>query len=242
MKKFFLVSALALSMASYAQKKPSAKPAVKGGTTKVLKNQTDSLSYAIGVSVGNFYKQQGMSNINPDLVARAVKDHMSGKQPLLTEAQANTVMMNFMGKAQARQEQEQAQKAKPVIAAGERFLAENGKKPGIKTTASGLQYEVIKEATGPKPAATDQVVAHYAGTLLDGTKFDNSYDRGEPITIGLNQVIKGWTEGLQLMSPGSKYRFFIPYQLAYGLQQTGNIPAGSALIFEVELLEIKGKQ
>jgi FKBP-type peptidyl-prolyl cis-trans isomerase FkpA len=98
---------------------------------------------------------------------------------------------------------------------------------------------VLKEGNGPKPTAQDQVVAHYAGTLIDGTKFDNSYDRGQPITIGLNQVIKGWTEGLQLMPVGSKYRFFIPYQLGYGLQEAGSIPAGSALIFEVELLEIK---
>jgi FKBP-type peptidyl-prolyl cis-trans isomerase len=149
--------------------------------------------------------------------------------------------MNFMNKAQAAQQREKASKAGPTIAAGEKFLAENKKKPGVKTTASGLQYEVLVEGTGPKPNAEDQVVAHYAGTLIDGTKFDNSYDRGQPITIGLNQVIRGWTEGLQLMPVGSKYRFFIPYQLGYGMQEAGAIPAGSALVFEVELLEIKKK-
>ncbi|TCZ74137.1 FKBP-type peptidyl-prolyl cis-trans isomerase [Flaviaesturariibacter aridisoli] len=240
MKKIFLATVLVASLAAQAQKKPAAKTAVKsaaGGA--VLKTTTDSLSYAIGVNVANFYRQQGMKGINPTMVAKAINDIVNGKTPLLNDNQANQVMMRFMAKVQEEQGREQAQKAGPTIAAGERFLAENKNKPGVKTTASGLQYEVIKEGTGAKPAATDQVIAHYAGTLIDGTKFDNSYDRGEPITIGLNQVIKGWTEGLQLMSVGSKYRFFIPYQLGYGLQAAGTIPAGSALIFEVELIDIK---
>ncbi|GAA4339916.1 FKBP-type peptidyl-prolyl cis-trans isomerase [Flaviaesturariibacter amylovorans] len=235
MKKLFLVSALAVSLASSAQKKPVAKPAAKSPATPGLKNMTDSASYAIGISVANFYKQQGMKSLNPTLVARAIQDALGGKTTLLSEHQAQTVLMNYMNRAQAS-------KAQPNIDAGERFLAQNRKKPGVKVTASGLQYEVIKEGEGPKPAATDTVVAHYAGTLIDGKKFDNSYDRNEPITIPLNGVIRGWTEGLQLMSAGSKYRFFIPYQLGYGTNDAGSIPAGSALIFEVELLEVKGKK
>ena len=135
----------------------------------------------------------------------------------------------------------QAAKAKPNITAGEKFLAQNKTKPGVKTTASGLQYEVIKEGTGVKPTAADTVVAHYSGKLLNGTEFDNSYKRGQPLTIPVSGVIKGWTEALQMMSVGSKYKLYIPYQLGYGLNDMGPIPAGSVLIFEVELLDVKGK-
>ncbi|RYZ23036.1 MAG: FKBP-type peptidyl-prolyl cis-trans isomerase [Chitinophagaceae bacterium] len=239
MKKIFLAAALVASAPGFAQKKPAAKPAAKPSPAASLKTPTDSVSYAIGINVASFYKQQGLTDLNPVLVAKAINDILKGNKPQLNEYQANNALMNFMNKAQAAQQKEKAAKAGPTVAAGEKFLAVNKQKPGVKTTASGLQYEVLKEGSGPKPAATDQVVAHYAGTLIDGTKFDNSYDRGQPITIGLNQVIKGWTEGLQLMPVGAKYRFFIPYQLGYGMQDAGAIPAGSALIFEVELLEIK---
>jgi FKBP-type peptidyl-prolyl cis-trans isomerase FklB len=135
----------------------------------------------------------------------------------------------------------QEQKVKPSIEAGEKFLQENKKRSGVITTASGLEYEVLKQGTGPKPAAEDSVVCHYKGSLLDGTVFDDSYSRGEPVTFQLNQVIKGWTEALQLMPVGSKYKLFIPYQLAYGTQDNGPIPGGSVLIFEVELLDVKKK-
>jgi FKBP-type peptidyl-prolyl cis-trans isomerase len=238
MKKILFVSALFAATAVQAQK-PAVAAKKATASQAVLKTSNDSLSYAIGVNVANFYKQQGMKSINSALVARAINDMVGKKTPLITENQCNVVLMSFVEKAQKEQSQTQSKSAQPTIDAGERFLAENKKKPGVKTTASGLQYLVLTEGTGAKPAATDQVVAHYAGTLLDGTKFDNSYDRGQPITIGLNQVIRGWTEGLQLMPVGSKYRFFIPYQLAYGLQGQGSIPPGAALIFEVELLEIK---
>jgi FKBP-type peptidyl-prolyl cis-trans isomerase len=239
MKKILLAAALVASAPGFAQKKPAAKKTT--AAAPALKTTNDSVSYAIGVNVASFYKQQGLKDLNSALVAKAINDILKGGKPQLTEYQANNTLMNFMNKAQAVQQQEKASKAGPTIAAGEKFLAENKKKAGVKVTASGLQYEVLKEGNGPKPSADDQVVAHYAGTLIDGTKFDNSYDRGQPITIGLNQVIKGWTEGLQLMPVGSKYRFFIPYQLGYGMQEAGSIPAGSALIFEVELLEIKKK-
>ena len=133
----------------------------------------------------------------------------------------------------------QAEKSQPAIASGEKFLAKNKLKGGVKTTASGLQYEVIKEGTGARPTTTDSVTCHYKGTLLDGKVFDNSYDRGQPITFPLGGVIKGWTEGLQLMTVGSKYKFYIPYTLGYGASDYGPIPGGSMLTFEVELLGIK---
>jgi FKBP-type peptidyl-prolyl cis-trans isomerase len=144
------------------------------------------------------------------------------------------IMMKYMNQAQEA-------KAKGNIEAGEKFLAQNKNKPGVKTTASGLQYEVLKEGNGPKPIATDTVTVHYAGTLMNGEEFDNSYKRGEPISLPLNGVIRGWTEGLQLMTAGSKYKFYIPYQLGYGTQAAGSIPPGSVLIFEVELVKINDK-
>lgn len=133
----------------------------------------------------------------------------------------------------------QAVSSKPNIEAGQKFLAQNKTKAGVKTTASGLQYEVITEGTGPKPTATETVEVNYMGTLLDGTEFDNSYKRGQPISFPLNRVIAGWTEGLQLMPVGSKFKFYIPYNLGYGLNGNGAIPGGSTLVFEVELLSIK---
>jgi len=135
----------------------------------------------------------------------------------------------------------QREKSKGVIVAGEKFLAENKKRPEVKTTASGLQYEVIKEGNGIRPTEDDSVTCHYAGTLLNGTEFDNSYKRGEPITFNLRGVIPGWTEGLQHMTIGSKYKLYIPYQLGYGIQGSGPIPGGAVLIFDVELLDVKKK-
>lgn len=228
------VLALSATTATYAQKAPVKKPAPAAAPAPVMKNLQDSVSYAIGMSVANFYAQQGFTSLNADMIAKACKDVFAKKQPLLADQKANEVIMKYM-------EEAQAEKAKPVIAANEKFLAENKTKAGIKTTPSGLQYEVITLGTGVKPAATDTVVVNYAGTLIDGTEFDNSYKRGEPISFPLNRVISGWTEGLQLMPVGSKYRFFIPHQLGYGLHGAGSIPGGATLIFEVELLEVKGK-
>jgi FKBP-type peptidyl-prolyl cis-trans isomerase len=126
--------------------------------------------------------------------------------------------------------------------ASEAFLAENQKRPGVKTTASGLQYEVLVQGTGTRPTPNDTITAHYRGTLIDGTEFDNSYKRGEPLTLQLGSVIAGWIEGMQLMPTGSKYKLYIPYQLGYGMNTTGSIPGGSTLIFEVELLKVNGKE
>lgn len=198
----------------------------------VLKTLADSASYAVGISVANFYKQQGITQINSNLVSRAIKDQMQGGKPLMDENTANSVMNKYMS-------QMQAEKSKPNIQAGSKFLAQNKLRSGINTTASGLQYEVIVEGTGEKPGPKDSVTCHYRGTLLDGKVFDNSYDRGQPITFPLSGVIPGWTEGLQLMSVGSKYKFYIPYNLAYGEFDMMQIPGGSTLVFEVELLDIK---
>jgi FKBP-type peptidyl-prolyl cis-trans isomerase len=237
MKKI-LAAILCMSvMAAQAQKTATKKPVAKKTTTpsSSLKNLTDSASYAIGLSVANFYNQQGLKSINTAMVSKAISDVYNKKKPLIDETQANDVIMSCMNQAQM-------QKSKPIVAAGEAFLQKNKSNPSVKTTASGLQYEVVREGTGPKPAATDTVTVHYRGTLIDGTEFDNSYTRGEPATFPLNHVIPGWTEGVQLMPTGSKYKFYIPYQLGYGLNGTGPIPGGSVLVFEVELISIAGKK
>jgi FKBP-type peptidyl-prolyl cis-trans isomerase FklB len=153
----------------------------------------------------------------------------------MDDVTANALLNNYMVKLQQ-------DKVKPAIEEGNKFLAQNKLKPGVKTTASGLQYEVITEGQGNKPAAIDTFVAHYRGTLLNGTEFDASYNRGQPLTLGVSQVIRGWTEGLQLMPIGSKYKFWIPYDLGYGVMGQGQIPGGALLIFEVELLDVKKKQ
>lgn len=245
MKKTLIAACLFCAISASAQVKKTPAPKVATGTTKTpaaakpasttsLKNLNDSASYAMGISFANFYVQQGFSDVNVALVNKAIDDVISKKKVLLSNEEANMIMMKYVNQAQEA-------KAKGNIEAGEKFLAQNKTKPGIKTTASGLQYEVIKEGTGPKPSATDTVTVHYAGTLLNGEEFDNSYKRGEPIAIPLNGVIRGWTEALQLMPLGSKYKLYIPYQLGYGTQGAGAIPPGSMLIFEVELLKINDK-
>jgi FKBP-type peptidyl-prolyl cis-trans isomerase FklB len=186
----------------------------------------------MGMSFANFFKQQGVNKVNSTLVLKAINDLMGNKTPLLDDNTANMVINNYLT-------QMQLQKSKAIIDSGVAFLKRNKTKPGVKTTASGLQYEVIKEGDGIKPAAVDTFVAHYRGTLLDGTEFDASYNRGQPLTLGVSQVIRGWTEGLQLMAVGSKYKFWIPYELAYGAMGQGQIPGGAMLIFEVELLDVK---
>ncbi len=200
-----------------------------------LKNIKDSVSYAIGISVANFYKQQGITTVNSAIVAKAIDDVLAGKKPILDDAAANSCMNNFMMRAQE-------QKAKKAIDEGRAFLAKNKTRPGVTTTASGLQYEVITEGTGVKPSGQDSVTCHYRGTFINGTGFDNSYDRGQPVTFSLNGVIRGWTEGLQLMTVGSKYKLYVPYTLGYGPNDYNGIPGGSALVFEVELLDVKKGQ
>lgn len=238
MKKIILLAVIALPatavMAQGAKKPaPTKKPAaaVKPATPVSLKNASDSFSYAVGVSLASFYKQQGITDINNAMVMKAINDVKAGK-PQLDDVAANQCMMN-------RMQAIKAEKASGNKKEGEAFLAENKKKPGVVTTASGLQYQVIKEGTGPKPTDTDQVKVHYVGTLLDGKEFDSSIKRGEPIVFGVTGVIAGWTEALKLMPVGSKWKLFIPSNLAYGDNQAGpDIKPGSTLVFEVELLDI----
>ena len=200
----------------------------------------DQLSYALGLGIGHQLLQMNAEGLNIDDFAQAIKDVMTGGELKMKEAEAQQMVQQFFAEQEALQQAANAEKGKAAKAEGEQFLAENAKKEGVKTTASGLQYQVLRDGNGKQPKATDQVECHYEGTLIDGTNFDSSYDRGQTATFPLNQVIAGWTEGLQLMHEGAKYRFFIPYQLAYGERGAGaSIPPYSALIFDVELVAVK---
>lgn len=235
MKKILLLSlSLATLCSTWAQTttKPKVVKKPVPAVTNPLKNTTDSASYAMGISLASFYKQQGIKSINTTLVSKAINDVMGNKKTLLDEFAANEVMNKLMTGVQEK-------KSKNVIDEGNAFLAENKKKAGVKVTASGLQYEVITEGTGIKPTAVDTFVAHYRGSFIDGKEFEASYNSGQPLVYPVNKVIAGWTEGLQLMSVGSKYKFYIPYQLGYGTFDNGPIPGGSVLIFELELLDVK---
>ena len=200
----------------------------------------DQLSYALGLGIGHQLLQMNAEGLNIDDFAQAIKDVMTGGELKMKEAEAQQMVQQFFAEQEALQQAANAEKGKAAKAEGEQFLAGNAKKEGVKTTASGLQYQVLRDGNGKQPKATDQVECHYEGTLIDGTKFDSSYDRGQTATFPLNQVIAGWTEGLQLMREGAKYRFFIPYQLAYGERGAGaSIPPYAALIFDVELVAVK---
>jgi FKBP-type peptidyl-prolyl cis-trans isomerase FklB len=236
-----LASALCLSagIAGFAQTaKPT--PAVHKSTdaskpmtsTAALRTTTDSLSYAIGLSVANFYKQYNITNINTVLVTRAINDVTKKGKLLMDDQQAQTCVTNYVMKSKS-------EKASGAKKQGQEFLAANKTKPGVIALPSGLQYSIIKEGTGPKPAVTDVVRVHYHGTLINGKVFDSSIERGQPVELALNNVIAGWTEALQLMSVGSKWKLYVPSELGYGDQSPGDaIPAGSTLIFDVELLNI----
>jgi len=236
MKKITVCSVIVLGMIVVkGQNKTPVKPPQKNTVTPLpLKTLEDSANYAMGLSVANFYRQQGVTKINSAIVTRAINDAMANKQLLLNDVQANNCMMTYLNK-------QQAAKSKPNIQAGENFLAANKKKQGVNTTATGLQYEVITQGTGPKPVSTDTVVCHYKGAFLNGTPFDDSYSRGVPAEFAVTGVIRGWTEVLQLMPVGSKYKVYVPYQLGYGSGDYNSIPGGSLLIFEIELLSIKNK-
>ena len=193
----------------------------------------DKVSYALGLSLGQNMASSGVKTIEFDDLVAGMKAIMNKEKPAISFDEAQEVLNTFFAELEAKV----AGKAK---AEGEAFLAENAKRAGVIVTGSGLQYEVLTAAEGKKPKATDKVKVHYEGTLIDGTVFDSSYRRGEAISFGLNQVIKGWTEGVQLMSVGAKYKFFIPYNLAYGERGAGaQIPPYAALIFTVELLDIE---
>lgn len=229
----FSLCAFSISLCAQVKKKPAVSS--KTGTTATpqagMKNALDSFSYALGMSIASFYKEQGVQNVNNSLVLKALNDMKAGK-PLLNDEQANNCMVTYV-------QGMRGEKAAGNRKAGEAFLAENRKQPGIVSLPSGLQYQVIKESTGIKPTASDKVKVHYTGSLLDGTIFDSSVQRGEPLEIAVNGVIPGWVEALQLMPVGSKWKLFIPSHLAYGDNPAGpTIKPGSTLIFEVELLDI----
>lgn len=208
-------------------------------TDVVLKTQLDSVAYTIGMNLGANLRNDSLI-IDVNILAAALQTALKGDSTLLTEAQTQEVMKQFQQTLAAKQ-QEKAQRDGAVNKAkGDKFLAENKTKPGVQTTASGLQYIVMKEGTGAKPKADQIVKCHYHGTFLDGKVFDSSIDRGQPVEFPLNKVIPGWTEGLQLMKIGAKYKFYIPGELAYGLRGAPpQIGPNETLVFDVELIEIK---
>lgn len=199
----------------------------------------DKLSYALGLGIGRQLAQMGASNMNIDDFAAAIKDVIAGGDLKMTNREAQAIVQDYFVKQEEKLNAERAEQGKAAKAEGEKYLADNAKKDGVVVLPSGLQYMVIKEGTGRKPKATDSVKCHYEGFLTDGTLFDSSLQRGEPAVFGLQQVIAGWTEGLQLMQEGAKYRFFIPYKLGYGESGAGqSIPPYSALVFDVELIKV----
>lgn len=200
----------------------------------------DKVSYALGLGIGSQLKSMGADSLNIDDFAQAIKDTISGAELKVSHKESQQIVQEFFKEQEAKQRAQAAENGKVAREEGEKFLAENAKKDGVQVTESGLQYSVIKEGTGKSPKATDTVVCHYEGSLTNGTVFDSSIQRGEPAAFPLNAVIAGWTEGLQLMKEGGKTRFFIPYNLAYGeAGAAGAIPPYAALIFDVELLEVK---
>ena len=192
----------------------------------------DKISYALGLGIGQQIKSMNIEHFNVEDFAQSVSDVREGKQTAFSSREAQIMLQDFFSK-------KQKEEAQAHIAEGKAYLDANAKKEGVVVTKSGLQYEVLQEGTGKSPKATDTVRCHYEGRLLDGTIFDSSYKRGEPADFGLNQVIPGWTEGVQLMKEGAKFRFTIPYLLAYGEQGAGSsIPPFSTLIFDVELIKV----
>jgi FKBP-type peptidyl-prolyl cis-trans isomerase FklB len=233
--------------ASAAKTSSTAKPHTTSTATKSaqplkLTTQKDKLSYAIGMNIGQGMKKDSL-DIDPAILARGLKDAMAGGKLLMTDEEAKVVITAFRTEMMKKKEAETQHVAEVNKQAGQQFLAANKTKEGVVTLPSGLQYKVLKEGTGPKPTPTDTVVCNYRGTLLDGTEFDSSYKGGQPATFGVGQVIKGWTEALQLMPVGSKWQVFVPAELAYGEHSPGGtIGPNSTLIFEIDLLSIQEKK
>jgi FKBP-type peptidyl-prolyl cis-trans isomerase len=221
--------------------KPHTATAAKTATPLTLKTQKDKLSYAIGMNIGQGMKKDSL-NVDPNILAQGLKDTMSGGKLLMTDEEAKNVMTAFRSEMMKKQQAQTEQAGTANKQEGQQFLAANKTKEGVVTLPDGLQYKVLKEGTGPKPTAADTVAVNYRGTLINGTEFDSSYKRGQPATFPVGQVIKGWTEALQLMPVGSKWQLFIPSDLAYGERSPGaEIGPNSTLIFDVELLSIQPK-
>ena len=199
----------------------------------------DKVSYALGLGIGRQLSDMGAQELNIDDFAQAIKDVIAGRELAIDNREAQQIVQDFFQAQEKKQRAANAAKHQALKAEGEKYLAENAQKEGVITLPSGLQYQVLREGNGKTPKATDSVRCHYEGMLIDGTLFDSSIQRGEPATFPLNGVIAGWTEGLQLMQEGAKYRFFIPYHLGYGERGAGrSIPPFAALVFDVELLEV----
>ncbi len=209
---------------------------------QTLKSQKEKISYIIGMDIGGNFKKQSV-DIDPDILARGVKDALSGAKPQLSDQEAREVMTSFEKEMRAKQEEIRKTVGEKNKIEGEKFLAENKSKEGIQTLPDGLQYKVITPGKGKKPQLTDTVIAHYRGTLIDGTEFDSSYRRGQPASFPVSGVIRGWTEAVQLMEEGAKWQLFIPPNLAYGDRGAGQVIGPNAvLIFEVELISIQEKK
>jgi FKBP-type peptidyl-prolyl cis-trans isomerase len=226
------------------QKAPAAKTGTttpKTGTPLALKSNKDKVSYAIGMNIGKSMKKDSV-DVDPNILLRGLKDGLAGGKPLLSDQEAQAAIVALQADMKKKAEAVRAEQGNANKSAGDTFLAANKSKEGVRTTPDGLQYKVIKEGTGPKPTAADTVTVQYKGTLLDGKEFDSSYKRGQPATFPVGQIIKGWTEALQLMPVGSKWELFIPPDLAYGDRGAGpDIGPNSTLLFEVELLSIAPK-
>ena len=209
----------------------------------VLKTQKDKVSYSIGMDIGTTLKKQSL-DVDPAILARGIRDSMSGQKPLMTDQEIRDTIAAFQKEMTAKQQEQAKQLGEKNKKQGEAFLAENKKKEGVKTLPSGLQYKVITAGKGKKPKATDTVTTHYRGTLIDGTEFDSSISRGKPASFPVNGVIPGWTEALQLMEEGAKWQLFIPSNLAYGDRGTPGGPIGpnATLIFDIELISIQEKK
>lgn len=234
MKKLLFLLPILVSVSFAQSKKPTIKTVSKKTDLKVALSAKDSLSYALGVQTAEYYKMQGVENVNIDLVKKAYEDVYNNKTLLITPEECNTTI-------QKKLQEFMMNKSNAEKQASSKFLAENKKRQGVITLPSGLQYEVITKGTGAIPVATDTVKTNYIGSLIDGKEFDNSYSRGEPIVIPVTGVIRGWVEALQLMPVGSKWKLYIPSELGYGDRGAGTIPGGAALVFTIELLDIVHK-
>lgn len=249
MKKVLFIGLLSISIifGQVTEKKASDKKKNTTNTSKTNKKVTklqtnqEKISYALGLSIANSLQMQGIEIPNLDLFVQGLRDLLEGKELALTDAEIQAAFDEYEMDEMEKQQPGYKALAAKNLEEGQSFLSKNKLNPKVTTTASGLQYEVLYKGTSTiSPKATDTVEVHYVGTLIDGTKFDSSYDRGETVSFPLNQVIKGWTEGLQLMNVGDKYRFYIPSELAYGKKGAGRVIGPNAvLIFDVELINVK---
>lgn len=237
--KFVVLVLIVFSIPGLAcSKKNDGSDSTQKTSTAQFENDIDKVSYIIGVQIGQDFKRNYIEDVNVDMIARAIQDVLDDKTPAISESEMGTIMETYGTELRAKQEVAQAQEMTKNQAEASAFLASNALKPEIITLPDSLQYQILKEGTGPLPKATDMVKAHYRGSLLNGTEFDSSYSRNEPVEFNVSGMIPGWTEVLQLMKVGSQWKVFIPPQLAYGEQGNRVIPPNSLLVFEIELLEI----